>query len=55
MFNLNKWKIMHFVYNNPDNIFLLGGHILESVDEEKDLGVMIRKEFKVSSQCVKIF
>ena len=55
LLNLDKCKIMHFGYNNPDNIFLLGGHILESVDAEKDLGVMIRKEFKVSSQCVKIF
>ena len=54
LFNLNKCKIMHFGYNNPDNIFLLGGHILESVDEEKDLGVMIRKDLKASSQCVKI-
>ena len=45
---------MHFGYNNPNNIFLLGGHILETVDEEKDLGVMIRKDLKVSSQCIKI-
>ena len=41
---------MHFEYNN----FLLGGHVLETVDEEKDLGVMIRKDLKASSQCVKI-
>ena len=45
---------MHFGYNNPKNIFLLRGHILETVDEEKDLGVMIRKDLKASSQCVKI-
>ena len=44
---------MHFGYNNPNNIFLLGGHILETVDEEKDLGVMIRKDLKASSPCVK--
>ena len=54
LFNLDKCKIMHFGYNNPNNIFLLGGHILETVYEEKDLGVMIRKELKASSQCVKI-
>ena len=46
---------MHFGYNNPNNIFLLGGHILDTVDEEKDFGVMIRKDLKASSQCVKIF
>ena len=44
---------MHFGYNNPNNIFLLG-HILESIDEEKDLGVMIGKDLKASTQCVKI-
>ena len=45
---------MHFGYNNPNNIVLIGGHILETVDEEKDLGVIIRKDLKASSQCVKI-
>ena len=54
LFNLDKCKIMYFGYNNPNNIFLLGGHILETVDEEKDLCVMIRKDLKASSQCVKI-
>ena len=53
LFNVDKCKIMHFGYNNPNNIFLLG-HILETVDEEKDLGVMIRKDLKASSQRVKI-
>ena len=51
LFNLDKRKIMHFGYNNPNNTFLLGGHILETVDEEKDLGVMIRKDLKASSRC----
>ena len=54
LFNLDKCKIMHFLYNNPNNTFLPEGHILETVDEEKNLGVMIRKDLKVSSQCVKI-
>ena len=45
---------MHLGYNNPNNIFLLRGHILETVDEEKDLGVIIWKDLKASSQCVKI-
>ena len=53
LFNLDTCKIMHFGYNNPNNIFLLG-HILETVDEEKDLSVMIRKDLKDCSQCVKI-
>ena len=33
---------------------ILGGHILETIDEEKDVGIMIRKDLKASSQCVKI-
>ena len=45
---------MHFEHNNPNNIFLLGGHILETVDEEKYLCLMIRKDLKASSQCVQI-
>ena len=45
---------MYFRYNNLNNIFLLESHILETVDEEKDLGVMIWKDLKASSQCVKI-
>ena len=45
---------MHFGYNKPNNIFLLGGHILKTVDEDKDLDVMIRKDLKASSQCIKI-
>ena len=45
---------MHFGYHISNNIFLLEGHILETVDVEKDLGVMIRKDLKASSQCVKI-
>ena len=38
--DIDKHKIMHFCYNSPNNIFLLG-HIVEIVDE--DLGVMVRK------------
>ena len=54
LFNLDKCKIIPFAYNNPNNIFLLGGHILETVDEENDLGVMLRNDLKDSSHCIKI-
>ena len=53
LFNLDKCKIRHFGNNNPNNIFLLGGHTLETV-EEKDWGVMIREDLKASSQYIKI-
>jgi ribonuclease P/MRP protein subunit RPP40 len=54
LFNLEKCKIMHFGYNNPKNTFLLGSQILDSVKEEKDLGVLITDDLKVSNQCVKV-
>ena len=54
LFNLDKCKIMHLGYNNPNNTFLLGGHILETVDEERDLLVMILNDLKTSSQCIKV-
>ena len=54
LFNLDKCKIMHFGYNNLNTIFLLGGHILETVDEERDFKVITQKDLKVSSQCIKV-
>ena len=53
LFNLNKCKIMHFGYNNLNNIVLLGGHMLEIVNEEQDLGVglMIQKCEGFQSVC----
>ena len=44
---------MYFGYNNSNKIFLLGGHILETVDKEKYLSVIIRKDLKASCRCVK--
>ena len=38
LFNVDKCKVMHFEYNIPNNIFVLGGHILDTIDEEKDFG-----------------
>ena len=54
LFNLDKRKIMQFGCNNPMHTFLLGGLILETVSEEKDLGVMVRNDLKVFSQCIKV-
>ena len=45
---------MHFANNNPKNAFLLDGHILGTVDEERDLGVMICNGLKASSQFIKV-
>ena len=44
---------MHFGYNNPQNTFLLGGHILATVFEDRDFDIIVRNDLKVSGQCVK--
>ena len=54
---------MHIDYNNPMHTFLLGGHmhtfllggqILETVSVENNLGVMVRNDLNVFSQCIKV-
>ena len=45
---------MHFGYNYSQITFLLVGHILDTVVEERDLGIIVRNDLKVSSQCVKV-
>ena len=55
LFNLEKCKIMHFGYNNLQNtLFLIRGHILDTAVEERDLGIIVRNDFKVSSQCLEV-
>ena len=54
-FNLEKCKIMHI--GNKNNLFdeyAIGGHILERVEEEKDLGVLINDKFKVDKHCAMV-
>ena len=51
-FNVEKCKIMHIGYKNNKEKFELGGKELIEVEEEKDLGVVVRDNLKVRSQCV---
>ena len=44
LFNTDKCKVMKIKYE-------LEGRELESILEEKDLGVLITKDLKVSAQC----
>jgi len=50
-FNIDKCKIMHIGRHNKLYDYSLGGQLLTSVSEEKDLGVIISKDLKVSQQC----
>ena len=43
LFNTNKCKLMHLVNKKPCVKYELGGRELESIKEEKDLGVLITK------------
>ena len=42
---------MHFGSNTKMTKYMLNGTLLETVDEEKDLGVFVTNDFKVYKQC----
>lgn len=52
-FNTGKCKVMHIGRNNPRVIYEMGGEVLEVVEVERDLGVLVSHDLKVSKQCVK--
>ena len=52
-FNIDKCKVMHIGANNREADYEIAGKKLEKVSVEKDLGVIISRNFKVSGQCVK--
>ena len=40
-FNVNKCKVLHTSFNkNPNNIYYLDGNVMETSDQEKDLGIL---------------
>jgi len=53
LFNTDKIKIIHFGFNNSESSCVLGTRTLCTVDEERDLGVLIDKTLKSSKQCAK--
>ena len=42
---------MHLGYNNPKADYVMDGSVLQSVSEEKDLGVIVSDDFKWEKQC----
>ena len=50
-FNIDKCSVIHIGHKNPQTEFKLNGKILQSKDEEKDLGVIVHKTLKSSRQC----
>ena len=53
LFNLDKCKAIHFGFNNRKVSYSMGNNVLESVTEERDLGVIVHQSLKSSSQCIK--
>ena len=54
LFNVEKCKVMHLGTNNPKQAYSIDDKSIAVVDEEKDLGVIIQNDLKVSKQCSKV-
>ena len=52
LFNVDKCKVMHFGRSNETLDYYMNGSKLDKVTEEKDLGVWISRDLKVSQQCI---
>ena len=51
MFSVSKCKVMHLGHKNHDYSYYMDTKQLDIVEEEKDLGIVITKDLKVSQQC----
>ena len=51
LFNFGKWKCLHIAPGNTSMIYEMGGTILSITVKEKDLGVTMKANMKVSEQC----
>ena len=54
-FNTNKSKVVHVGRTNQKFSYVMNGQNLDTVDSEKDLGVMISSDLKSSNQCIHAF
>ena len=50
-FNVKKCKVLHVGRSNKNFEYLMNGEKLDSVDSERDIGVIIDKSMKPSLQC----
>ena len=51
LFNVKKCKTMHIGKQHAERVYTMNGCRIDTVTEEKDLGVVIRNDLKSSSQC----
>ena len=52
-FNTEKCKVAHIGVNNLKEEYFMGGKKLEEIMDERDLGVIVSSNFKVSKQYIK--
>ena len=53
VFNADMYKVLHFDHNNLQVHYVMNGNILESLEKERDFGVIIQRNLKVDKQCAK--
>ena len=51
LFNFGKCKCLHTGHGNEDAQYTMGGTVLNTTLKEKDLGLTISADMKVSEQC----
>jgi ribonuclease P/MRP protein subunit RPP40 len=54
LFNVEKCKVMHLGKKNLGAGYSMNGNDLEVIQEERDLGVIVQSDLKVSAQCAKV-
>ena len=54
LYNYDKCKVIHFGNNNTQAVYEMKGNALEVVKFERDLGVIVQNDLKVSEQCSKV-
>ena len=51
LFNFGKCKCRHTGHGNEDAQYTMGSNVLNTTLKEKDLGLTISADMKVSEQC----
>ena len=51
LFNFGKCKYIHIGYGNMDEEYKMGDAVLGRTTQEKDFGVTLSADLKVSEQC----
>jgi len=54
LFNTEKSKVMYFGFNNPQTEYDMNGVKLQTVNEEKDLDVIVSADLKWERQCIEV-